>query len=93
MKKMMTMLVVALLPMAAMAQSDDFGTMLSVEGTMKRYVISLTGMASVLYLMMLKMPNIPMPTPMPVFPFISSKTKIMKKTMKKMETPMRMKVK
>ena len=35
MKKMMTMLAVALLPMAAMAQSDDFGTMLSVEGTMK----------------------------------------------------------
>ena len=50
-------------------------------------------MASVRYLMMLKMPNIPIPTPIPVFPFMSSRTKIMKKTMKKMAIPMSMKVK
>ena len=35
MKKMMMMLAVALLPMAGMAQSDDFGTILSIEGTKK----------------------------------------------------------
>ena len=35
MKKMMTMLAVALLPMAGMAQGDDFGTMLSFEVSKK----------------------------------------------------------
>lgn len=35
MKKMMTLLAIVLLPMAGMAQSDDFGTMLSIEATKK----------------------------------------------------------
>ena len=58
-----------------------------------RYVISRTGMVSVLYRMIEKMPKSPIPTPIPVFPFMSSSTKIMKNTRKKMAMEMSMKVK
>ena len=43
--------------------------------------------------MMEKMPKRPIPTPIEVLPFMSSSTKIMKNTMKKMAMEMSMNVK